>query len=217
MFKRCKVVLLPTKEKASMFIDTIEPNILIFDSNYVSSNVHYKDVPHQNLYIISDDDIKEGDWITDDNRIAQVNCLTINDPNRHLHNKIIATTDTSLTVKGESAGDNNWYNPLPQPSQQFIIKYIEEYNKGNIITDVMIEYEQVFEDKLEGREFILRPLGYKLKVNPKDNTITIKKIKDSWNREEVIELLKKSKQDFLYHRGIQILDGMLDNWIKENL
>jgi len=28
-----------------------------------------------------------------------------------------------------------------------------------------------------------------VKVNPKDNTITIKKLKDSWNREEVKKLM----------------------------
>jgi hypothetical protein len=30
----------------------------------------------------------------------------------------------------------------------------------------------------------------KLKINPKDNTITIKKVKDSWNRVELINLLQ---------------------------
>ena len=30
---------------------------------------------------------------------------------------------------------------------------------------------------------------WELKINPKDNTITIKKIKDNWNRDELIALL----------------------------
>lgn len=40
-------------------------------------------------------------------------------------------------------------------------------------------------------------------VNPKDNTITIKKLKDNWNREEVTEIL--------LDRGIS------KEWIEKNL
>lgn len=51
-----------------------------------------------------------------------------------------------------------------------------------------------------------------LKVNPKDNTITIKKVKDSWSRDEVRHLMTQS-----YLRGI---DRELDDFnklIEENL
>ena len=75
---------------------------------------------------------------------------------------------------------------LPQPSEGFLNKFVEEYNIGNIITEVLVEYvetDQVVK-RFEGDE------GYDssmttLKVNPKDNTITIKKAKDSWTREEM--------------------------------
>lgn len=53
------------------------------------------------------------------------------------------------------------------------------------------------------------------KINPKDNTITIKKLKDSWNREEVIELFKKYKD---YELGkTNWHQGNLIKWIEENL
>ena len=35
----------------------------------------------------------------------------------------------------------------------------------------------------------------RLKINPKDNTITIKKIKDSWNKEEVEKLIISCYKD----------------------
>jgi hypothetical protein len=93
--------------------------------------------------------------------------------------KIIATTDTSLgnyiwkqtnkkskpyNVQQNIEATKKVFIPLPQPSQQFIEKYIEEYNKGNIITDVLVEYE------------LCNNVGYldseKLKVSP-DGTISI--------------------------------------------
>jgi hypothetical protein len=51
----------------------------------------------------------------------------------------------------------------------------------------------------------------KLKVNPKDNTITITKVKDSWSKEEVIKLITKA---------IDECDGsnlQSKKWIEENL
>jgi hypothetical protein len=80
-------------------------------------------------------------------------------------------------------------NPyLPQPSDSFIKYFIVEYNKGNVITDVMVEYEEAEEyDKVYGHENKFP----RLLINS-DNTINIKLIKDSWNREEVIELMAKA-------------------------
>ena len=46
-----------------------------------------------------------------------------------LAKKIIATTTDSSLV-------------LPQPSKQFIQKYVEEYNKGREIKEVLVEYEE---------------------------------------------------------------------------
>ena len=51
----------------------------------------------------------------------------------------------------------------------------------------------------------------RVKVNPKDTTITIKKVKDSWNREEVIELIK------CFDRGINRPITNVNKWIEENL
>ena len=56
-------------------------------------------------------------------------------------------------------------------------------------------------------------------VIPKDNTITIRKIKDSWSREEVIEFAEK------YARMVQEKEIQLNaykaihnrKWIEENL
>ena len=123
--------------------------------------------------------------------------------------KIIATTDNSLE--------------LPQPPQQFSEEFIEEYNQENIITDVLVEYE----NKFDGKEYVdeLDAYGYDkvksiLKINRKDNNITIKIAKDSWSREEVIEFANKVKEycengwksDSLHRVFFE-----WDKWIEENL
>ena len=169
-FKKAKVVMITTnKFTLTTLCKCIRVNGLLMDAlklNHLSKPLteeeledanHGKDVigidryfEAQHLYIISDDEIKDGDYFLADNRLnttsnkglpnwvlckctkvknSWVYCNEIPDEghNGDWCKKIIATTDESLN--------------LPQPSQQFIQKYIEEYNKGNIITDVLVEYD----------------------------------------------------------------------------
>ncbi len=52
-----------------------------------------------------------------------------------------------------------------------------------------------------------------LKINAKDNTITIKKLKNSWNREEIIDLIKLFANNYQYASN----DIGYNKWIEENL
>jgi len=215
--KKHKVVMLPTNEKASTIWKTTSGQLI---HTHVSGEYKEKYQP-QHLYILSDEEIKIGDWGIghakgingigtgyyvfkhDNSNIAKVNALAEGSK------KIIATTDTSLWEHDDTVPYPKTKPALPQPSQAFIEKYVEEYNKGNIITKVIVEYESV--------EYC-RPMPMvhqkyyisKVKINPKDNTITIKKVKDSWSREEVIDLLTR------YNKRCQA--PMVDTkWISENL
>jgi hypothetical protein len=59
---------------------------------------------------------------------------------------------------------------------------------------------------------------HRLKVNPKDNTITIKKVKDTWDREEVINLVYKLWNAEIYTDNTTTWEQEdLDKWIEENL
>lgn len=94
--------------------------------------------------------------------------------------KVLATTDLELNIPGIKTS--------------FIEKYIEENNKKNIIQSVNVEYEDNgYEVDMEG----LGGMDYgdtcwmskiELKLD-KDGCIITHKIKDFWNREEVISLL----------------------------
>lgn len=227
-FKSAKVVMLPTNNKSTIFLSDDKTSISRTQQGNISNNAVH-------LYILSDDEIlsdeeiKEGDWCIDtrldkSNHLIRWNKQDEEDGFFFSAKKIIAATDKHLLLH-----DNNINNKcfgtqlsgkcthtLPQISQQFIEKYIEEYNKGNVIIDVMVEYEEVMKIKtfpngmLEKSE---RTKELELKVNPKDNTITIKKIKDSWNRNEVVELIQKLEKDGADYFG----QDFLEIWIKDNL
>ena len=119
------------------------------------------------------------------------------------YREVLATTDETLYLTFNN-GKTDLKFVLPKPSDSFIFKYIEEYNKGNQITKILVEF--------------VAPTAKDwntLKVDS-DNTITIKKVKDTYSREEVINLLYKYN-DGIIDRYSQLTNKDLDKWIKENL
>jgi hypothetical protein len=88
---------------------------------------------------------------------------------------------------------------LPQPSQSFIEKFVEEYNYRGVITEVMVEYESIgaYANPKYNSD-------YQLKINS-DNTINIINSKERWSREEVVELLYKCFQQNICYQAKKIL------------
>lgn len=172
----------------------------------------------QHLYMLSDEKIKEGDYIYTEIPLpgkpesSVSRCTNIKTFNPEGWKKIIATTDESLG--------------LPKPSDSFINKHIEEYNKGNQITNVLVEYE----NKWNGKEYVDEQDAYgydkfklQLKVDS-DNTVTIKKLKDSYSREEVLKILSdvmnlgmSHRQDQLEGHTVRSGNEVLEEWIKQKL
>lgn len=245
--KKCEVVMLPTKKESglNLFLNKLNAASTILSSRAGEIIVSKA----QHLYILSDDKIEEGDWCLMDSK--EIVCIEENHvihlPN-YLKNgdikKIIATTDTSLKLyESETLARASGFSLktddilLPQPTQEFIEKYIEEYNKGNIITEVLVEYEQKqhFEADNSKRKDTRNGVWYKkrLKVSPKDNTITIYLVKDSWNREEISELKNlaitlSNHFDYIWNETSIRFDESLESkitkdqqrlakWIEENL
>ena len=225
-FKRANVLLIPT-EKATC----------LFSNNDRLANYHKpqlgdgKDVVNYELYIISDDEIKELDYYLHPNMqtISQhgVNDKLTGYEEIKASKKIIATTNSSLKYNTEIGrkerqfGDGelesiNFELPLPQPSQSFIEVFVREYNKGNIITDVMVEYEQMSQDEKRKQADGINSYSInKLKINPKNNTINIKLIKDSWSRDEVYNLMEEA---WIRGEADKSMDYTVrEKWIQENL
>ena len=175
-FKKAKVVMLSTNQKTKylMVYSDVEKTKGKLILNGLK-NDEYKE--HQHFYIISDDGIKLFDWIYNnkENIVEQITSKTqlifVLEENKEnqTFKKIISTTDKTLSQTSRTE--------IPQPSQQFIQKFVEEYNKGNVITDVLIEYELISNEEYFGNT--VNPdddvpyFDERLKINSKDNSLNI--------------------------------------------
>jgi len=190
-FKRAQIIALQVNKAKSEYHQIVKlHNKELHRATNVKSIVSRKNCEYYEMYVVSDDKPRNNDWCI---HLTTLNISQSNDKDNNLTQgwkKIIATTDTSLFTLADCpvrGAVSNIKYILPQPSQQFIEKYIESYNKGEVITDVLVEYKE-YDPKYwftKGRSL----LPEILKINNKDNTITIKKLKDSWNKEEVKQLM----------------------------
>ncbi len=253
MLKKKTVVMLPTNEKAGNNSKILS---LRFNSKgkLLLSNGALSDALIQYLYFLSNEQIKKGFkgsaivTVKDDVKIHYlVNVIVTEDGQCYCDEdrkfsfeyysvrEIIATTDSSLKISKSATGytetrSRTFYSEesLPQPSQSFIERYFEKYNKGEQITEVMVEYEP---KPTYGNNGSVFPIEYQLKINSKDNTITIKPIKYSWSKDEVIQLCNKahkkgrdkglnqsysSSSEFAYPTEDNRLKDF-DKWIEQNL
>ena len=206
----------------------------------------------QHLYILSDDEITNVDyWLDiDSNKIYQDISLYALANNAPSCKRVIATTDTSLFIEvvnqcdgckskipldgyihrnergvGMACSKDKYKDYLPQLSKDFIEKYITEYNKGNIIKDVLVQYENnLYEHFGSGKYWEDEPVIMKkfldkddqyLRVNNRDNTITIKTPKESWDKEEVKQKMRDSISYCLLNQNDSL--EQINNWIEENL
>jgi hypothetical protein len=102
-------------------------------------------------------------------------------------------------------------NSLPQPSDSFIKRYIEAFNQGTPIVDVMVEYEPKIQKLATGETIIGSSNDYNLQLKvDKNNSITITRCKESWSREEIIQFM-----DDWYDKDI--FDSYLNELIDKNL
>jgi hypothetical protein len=124
MKKTHKIVILPTDGASNLYIDNSK---LKYDETAMVDDLN--PIANQHLYIISDEEIKEGDWyITSDNMLLQFTKEThIHGNPLNLKGKIIATTDKSLG--------------LPLVDQSLIKAYAEQP-----FDEVMVEYSDWWDD-----------------------------------------------------------------------
>lgn len=240
MWKKCKIIMLPTEENAPIF-KIGNWNKLYDSTEILSTNPadFAQDESYQHLYILSDEEIKEGDWYVDDTNQIRQNFTSDKEYwNKKLnYKKITATTDSSLTFDDAF---NSWI--LPQLSQSFISLYIELYNKGNAPVDVEVEYDIEWVDA-GGFEctcgYITTGIGgtgpcpycggwrfteikepkYHLKTDS-NNCISIKRSKESWTKKELKEIVLRFHFHFTLSKdnipGTNV--GIwFDKWIEQNL
>ena len=186
MWEQHELVMLSTNEKAKMWLNKFS-NQLHIDT---VEKENHENAINQHLYFLSTEKIKEGDWYENNGIIFRADYTFDdgNNPNQNKKNrKIIAATDSSLRIGRIEVGSR--IEHLPQILQSFIELYVYMYNKGNVITKVMVEYEEAEEyDRVYGHENKFP----RLKINP-DNTINIKPIIPTSDEfgEKIVQYCKK--------------------------
>ena len=240
-FKECNVVMLPTKDAIhDCIIKGSDGKFTYSTTPFTQDYLNHMNWNSYHLYITSDDEIKEGDWYyTKMNLIKEFQIKQFKYENlyRNVSNtksfkeknfKIIATTDTSLklhrrVMTSEIGVDEDYYYNLPQPSKSFIQKYCE---LGGI-EKVLVEYKtnRYCVKCSTIRTNYLCKCGEPDNFNYKDeiktdshNTITIKPIKDSWNKDELIPILEEVMLlGAQCQEHNQNLTTNLEGWVKDNL
>lgn len=209
MWKDVKAILLPTNEKAKIWQHYKTKHLQLSQED---TKYHLTDNLFGNhLYIISlDEEIKEGDWCINDNHdtLYQPNCLG----DTSGWNKIIATTDKVLTCQDD---EYTLTKNLPQIPQQFIEEYISEYNKGNVIEDVEVEYTHTLINNTRFEDGIPVPNNFLIEVLKisKDNFISLRRKETKlYTREEVRQLINS----FGDYHSINWLSPLTKDWLKHN-
>ena len=206
-FKECSVTMLPTQVEPEYKVGFFKDILSLNNSKYDKSLILFRsidgiEIPNpQHLYVISDDKIKIGYWyVINWGGIQSLQQCTsekelISLEDRRDCKKIIATTNISLQSKCDGkCAKYECVCLLPQPSDSFIQKYIDSYNQGKIITDILVEYEVEVLNEDWSKKSVVVTNNYILKINDKFNTITIKEVKNSYTKEKVIRLCKESWQ-----------------------
>lgn len=150
MSKKYRVVMLPTKSKEGSKLFTFREKI----------DFYYKEVATidetiaQHLYIISNEEIKEGEYMYsyEFNTVFKASYNTT--PSKDYW-KVIASTYPSLN--------------LPGIQQSFLEKYVAAQGK---ITEVELEIDKEYEDWYEQMELTEFP-GYQLKLSPNNEVIVV--------------------------------------------
>jgi hypothetical protein len=215
-YKECRVVMLPTEKASRLYTSLTSGAIKLHRSSISYEQKCFPNQQNQHLYILSDDEIKEGDWYYMDGKIYRQPTPLLNPYVQKFANafKIIATTD-KLNIHPNTADSYRSGNCLPQPSDKFIQAFIDAYNKGEKIEKVLVEYScgEIDIDSMSLEEMYQSTV---LKPKLKDNNIIIKKVKDSWSRDEVEQLLSDLGAD-IFHKRINGGLRSVEKWIEENL
>ena len=227
----CKVVMLPTQKAiteddififAGKLINgcrlSIPEDKSIFASPFDNELVTIPGISRlepKHLYILSDDKPIDDDRVIPNNLENPFNKAVYQFKKAHCPlpywgaastcKKIIATTDSSLTIDNAFIGSVG-YLGIPYIPKPFIHYFISEYNKGNVITEVMVEYE-LYDNGNSMSDVSI--ISSQLKLNP-DNTISIKPIQNMYSRDQVIALARDCFENSCKYASFK-------EWIKLNM
>lgn len=218
--KTFQIVMLATdKAEKGCLLKANVNNLLSLNNTYLTQSYLKNELRCNSfqLYITSDEEIKEGNWVLLPNgiikKMSHSDILDYLDSESFATKKVIATTDPSLG--------------LPSLPESFIQAYIKAYNEGNPITEVALEMEKdecITCECHSYRDCISYSLPkeikcgrfeyFKLKTR-EDNTVIVHQSK-SYSREELISIVKEAvRQSRIAYSSLDKIG--IDKWIEENI
>lgn len=214
MKKECQVIMLPSSRREDSCIFNTTDNKTFRVGNAHGEWKNGNSIKFFDLYIVSDDEIKEGDWYINNNVIFKADDKFDdgNNPNQNKKNKkIIATTDilsTNIMIDCLSAKPKELI--LPQVQQSFLKEFVKNPDgEYDCEYDWMYSYPDGTLSKNSRLKENAKPV-FKLKLN-QDNTVNINSIKE--------KVYSKKEMEKAYHYGRlnPTLDlPAFDKWIKNN-
>jgi len=165
MWKELDLRMIPTFGKSRISIDSFGK---MFGQS-IDSNIQFNDCVNQHLYVTSDEKINEGDYAVGlDKLVYQLK----KDQFYFKSDKKIISSDEKLVLgwnyKNDIPHGDSYNEFIPQIPETFVETFIEENQKGNLVTKVLVEYAEGFNGERENTEFF-----EKLTLNS-NNEINIK-------------------------------------------
>jgi len=221
MDKKCKVVMLPVDKEYND-----KGDLCLFDYGLNIAGVSDIGYPPQHLYLVSDEEIREGDWEYDE-VIKEINQATSKDrldfynKSDSGHFKIIATTDLELVEYckgvhrlGEGCNLNNkCIYPDCRPAkipESFVQAYVKAEGK---IKNVNVEYEH---EMLIGHS----PKTTHFNTNPKtteNNEVIIDIEEQTYTFDEVAGFIRQFENQHNIDKEHTYREIAVNKFIKENL
>lgn len=247
MFKKCKVIMLPSNkepQKGQILLDewgghfTTHSNLKVFkeDSQLIPDGEIRNTIIPQHLYITSENDIiKDTDYrinmwllrklLQGDHKIDPIQ----NYPTTAIQEKVIASTNPNLQIECQGCrfhknSDNVIYTcscqKLPSIPEEFIERYCKYKPK-----EILVKYRAGWypDSKDSFKDFYKRNYDfYDLEVSD-DNTIIIQEVKKTWTKNQVKNLIKQFVQEcdqiitWEQHKGCVIDQEKFKEWINKNI
>lgn len=209
-YRECSIVMLPTDKAENCIIQTLLTNKLAFNPTFLTQSYLKSGVRRSlHLYIISNEDIKEGDWVyrsdldvvfqanlVTDSFITMLNLIGAEGVMIKYCKKIIATTDPELTI------DKRHYIHalaptlhLPCIPNDFITHYINGYNRGNVLNEAFVLHKGIIQSTTYEGEM---PESYELIVN-EFNEITALILKQNYSTEDIVNIFSPMlNKEYIY-------------------
>lgn len=161
----CRPVMLPAKDKNAPIVlyNSKENNLALRVSGTISLSGDGWN--YQHLYLVSDREIKKGDYISDPSEYYSVYKSASNYKGTKLL-KVEATTDKSLN--------------LPLIPQSFIQEWVDKQGKVESVKIKVYQHLRLKDN--------VNKKAMPIDVYDKDNEVIILPIKESWSREEVKQI-----------------------------